>query len=219
MYTFTLREWQQLEKPKEEYLYNCSEFDRLEDGWVDFSIGMSFQLINYKDSFDKIQFGNHENLVTCSIGEWTDRRRRPSGKNRDSILKTLQQNNIFNQRVDSIEYFKILPTYKFIISPEGNGIDCHRHYEALMAGCIPIVEYHKGIREKYKGCPVLYTNDYSEITEKYLLQKYEEMIDKEYDFSKLFLSTYPENIKTQIIENGNYWSSRLTNKFWYSSYK
>lgn len=219
MYTFTLREWKQLEKPKEEYLYNCSEFDRLEDGWVDFSIGMSFQLINYTDSFDKIQFGNHENLVMCSIGEWTDRRRRPSGKNRDSILKTLQQNNIFNQRVDSIEYFKILPTYKFIISPEGNGIDCHRHYEALMAGCIPIVEDHEGIREKYKGCPVLYTNNYSEITEKYLLQKYEEMIDKEYDFSKLFLSTYPENIKTQIIENGNYWSSRLTNKFWYSSYK
>ena len=112
-------------------------------------------------------------------------------------------------------YFETLPNYKFVISPEGNGIDCHRHYEALMAGCIPIIEENELIKEKYKGCPILYTKDYSEITKEYLEEKYKIMIDTEYDFSCLLLSSYSEDIQKQIKENGNYWANRLTGKKWY----
>jgi hypothetical protein len=108
-----------------------------------------------------------------------------------------------------------LPKYKFIISPEGNGIDCHRHYEALMAGCIPIIEDNELIREKYKGCPILYTKDYSEITKEYLESKYEEMKNKYYDFSRLFLNYYDDKTQIEIKNNGNYWGNRLTGKTWY----
>ena len=44
----------------------------------------------------------------------------------------------------------MLSKYKFIISPEGNGIDCHRHYEAILCGCIPIIEYNKDIEKNMK---------------------------------------------------------------------
>ncbi len=109
-----------------------------------------------------------------------------------------------------------MPDYKFVISPEGNGIDCHRHYEALLAGSIPIIEHNPLTEEKYKGCPILYTTDYSEINEEYLLKKYDEMKDQVYDFSRLFLSYYTEEQQACIKVQGNYWMKRMTKNIWYT---
>ncbi len=216
-HTMTLREWQQINKPRNEMLYNCSEFQYLNDEWVPFSIGMGWSIIQYSGDFSKTQRGNHEITVLCAINPNTDiRRRSQTPKNRLVFLENLRKNNIHNTHMESSRYFESLPSYKFVISPEGNGIDCHRHYEALMAGCIPIIENHPGIHEKYKGCPILFTEDYSEITEKYLQEKYKEMLDTEYDFSKLYLSSYTKDEQEQIKQNGNYWSNRLTQRAWYS---
>jgi hypothetical protein len=92
-------------------------------------------------------------------------------------METLQRSGIMNITLDHNDYFSILPSSKFVISPEGNGIDCHRHYEALLAGAIPVMEKNPLTEEKYKDLPVLWTTDYSEITREYLEQKYNEMID------------------------------------------
>ena len=118
---------------------------------------------------------------------------------------------------DAISFNKLLvcsqdwsTSYKFVVSPEGNGIDCHRHYEALLAGCIPIMERNALIEEKYRGCPILYTDDYSEITPTYLNAKYDEMKTQAYDFSRLFLEFYPPETQTEIKRCGNYWMKQLT---------
>ena len=155
----------------------------------------SFSLQNQQN---KIQIGEHKELVLCAISKTTDIRRRGNQEiNRKKILQNLKKNNILNKMVDSDKYFEKLSNYKFIISPEGNGIDCHRHYEALMSGCIPIIEYNKDMERKYKDMPVLYTKDYSEITEEYLISKYKEFQNKKYNFEKLFLSYYMQSL--QII--------------------
>jgi len=75
-----------------------------------------------------------------------------------------------------------------------------------MAGCIPVVEDSIHIREVYGNCPILYTTDYSEITPDYLEKKYDEMIDKTYDFSKLFVSSYSPDIQTEIRRNSSFWT-------------
>jgi len=212
----TLQHWQNMIKPRNEWLYNCSEYTYQNDEWVSFPIGIGWTFISQQLSLKDIQHGSHDKLVLCSIREYTDQRRRPNGLNRISILETLRYHKIENQELSSSVYFKELPKYKFVISPEGNGIDCHRHYEALMAGCIPIVEDRDIIREKYKGCPILYTKDYSEITEEYLNEKYNEMIHTIYDFSRLLLSTYSDAEKCQIKDNGNYWANRLGGRPWYT---
>ena len=212
-----LTTWQQTEKSRSELLYNCSEFDRQNDEWVPFSIGMGWTIINYGGDLKQTQIGAHEHLVFCAINQNTDQRRRGSTPIcRQSIVKALSSHGIQNVYIPSSTYFTTLPSYKFVISPEGNGIDCHRHYEALMAGCIPIIEEHEGIQEKYKGCPVLWTKDYSEITPAYLEQKYEEMIKVPYDFRRLLLSSYSAEEQAQIRANGNYWSHRLSGKRWYN---
>lgn len=212
----TLQKWQQMIKPRNEWLYNCSEHVYLNDEWVSFPIGMGWTIINQSLSLKELQYGVHDKLVLCAIRTSTDQQRRSTGLNRNVIVETLRNHHIENIEMEPSTYFRELPRYKFVISPEGNGIDCHRHYEALMAGCIPIIEDRDNIREKYKGCPILYTKDYSEITESYLNEKYNEMIQAVYDFSRLLMSTYPKMEQYQIKENGNYWANRLAGRPFYT---
>ena len=189
------------------------------DLWMPFPIGMSWQYVKFFNNNPKWQIGPHNNTVLCAISTRTDSRRRPSGINRELIAHTLKKNGIHNVQLQGDSYFSLLPSYKFVISPEGNGIDCHRHYEALLAGCIPIMEYNEKIQEKYKGLPILYTRDYSELTVQYLEQKYSEMVNTTYDFSRLFLSYYSIEQQEEIKKCGNYWIKRTCGQGteWYSS--
>jgi hypothetical protein len=211
----TLREWQLKTKPINDLIIQASSTDG-QDRWQPFPIGMQFSYVyNYKKG-DSIQIGQHDNTVLCAISSHTDQSRRPIGLNRQLFIHNLRNNDIVNNIINHNEYFETLPSYKFIISPEGNGIDCHRHYEALIAGCIPIIEYNDQIYEKYKDCPILYTKDYSEITEDYLIKKYNEMLDTRYDFSRLFLSFYDNDTQQYIKQCGNFWMNRCTNYVWYN---
>ena len=98
---------------------------------------------------------------------------------------------------------------KFVISPEGNGIDCHRHYETWITGGIPIIEYNEKIIEKYKDLPILFTNDYSEINEEYLNEKYKEFENKYFNYEKLLLQNYKGRDRELITHRSNYWITKL----------
>jgi hypothetical protein len=172
-----------------------------------FPIGLSFNYLKVQNL--ETQIGKHKNTVFCGLRDYKYVNRLSEGTHRSAIIRTLLSNGIENTLLPAPKYFLSLPNYKFVISPEGNGVDCHRHYEALMAGCIPVVEESKHIREVYGNCPILYTTDYSEITPEYLLKKYDEMIDRTYDFSRLFISTYPPNMQTRIRNNSYYWTDLL----------
>jgi hypothetical protein len=205
----SIEAWQNILKPKGNLIINASAIDG-SDSPQKFPIGMCYNYITYQKL--ETQIGHHSNLVFCGVTPNTDTRRRKNGQTRQTVLRTLESNGIHNTALSPLEYFTQLPNYKFVISPEGNGVDCHRHYEALIAGCIPIVEDSQHIRDVYGECPILYTNDYSEITPEYLLKKYDEMIDKTYDFSKLFVSSYPPDVQTEIQRNSSFWIQKLLPK-------
>ena len=210
----SLKEWQLTSKYFKDLIVQASPIDG-SDSWQPFPIGMQYSYCYNFGKGDSIQFGQHDNTVLCAFDLNTDMHRRPCGVNRQFIVNNLNKNGIINSLIDHTQYFEILPSYKFIVSPEGNGLDCHRHYEALIAGCIPIIEYNAQIEEKYKNCPVLYTKDYSEISEDYLLEKYNEMVYTQYDFSRLFLSHYDDDMQQNIKGCGNYWTKKMTNRLWY----
>ena len=207
---YSLLEWQNTIKNPDTLIVQASSVCG-GDLWMPFPIGMQWQYVKLFNSSNvkKWQVGSHNNLVLCAISAMTDSRRRPMGINRRVIIDTLQRNGIQNIQLQGEQYFSNLPSYKFVISPEGNGIDCHRHYEALLAGCIPIMEYNDLIQEKYKGLPIVYTTDYSEITPQYLEQKYSEMANARYDFSRLFLSYYSIEQQEEIKKCGTYWINKL----------
>jgi hypothetical protein len=64
--------------------------------------------------------------------------------------------------VDSRKYRKILNEYMFVASPAGNGIDCHRTWEALYLGTIPIV-VGKSFYSQFDDFPGVILDDWEEI--------------------------------------------------------
>jgi len=217
-FTGSLKTWQTSKKDTSNLIIQASSSCG-GDLWMPFPIGMSWQYVKFFNNNPRWQVGSHNILVLSAISTRTDSRRRPSGINREIIANTLKANGIYNVQLQGDSYFSLLPCYKFVISPEGNGIDCHRHYEALLAGCIPIMEYNEKTQEKYKGLPILYTTDYSEITPQYLEQKYSEMVNATYDFSRLFLSYYSIEQQEEIKKCGTYWVKKVCGQGteWYSS--
>lgn len=81
-------------------------------------------------------------------------------------------------------YLQEMAHYCFVISPEGNGLDCHRTWEALHMGCIPIVKSNS-LDSMYDGLPVLIVQDWNQVTEEFLQEQLEIMLKKEYSLEKL----------------------------------
>jgi hypothetical protein len=69
------------------------------------------------------------------------------------------------------ETWKNMVNYTYVISPHGNGLDCHRTWEALALGCIPIVRTSP-LDPMFEGLPVIIVKEWSCIT-KELLDSYQ----------------------------------------------
>lgn len=63
---------------------------------------------------------------------------------------------------------------KFIISPEGNGLDCHRTWEAIIAGAIPVLQTSP-LDELLQELPVLVVQKWSDVDQVYLDNVYMSM--------------------------------------------
>lgn len=100
--------------------------------------------------------------------------------------------------------YNILSKYKFVLSPPGAGIDCHRTWEALYCGTIPII-IESSINEIYIDLPVLIVPSWDIITKEFLETKYSEILEKikhnKYNMSKLYLKFWTNEInKKRLIE-------------------
>jgi hypothetical protein len=82
-------------------------------------------------------------------------------------LKGVKFNDILRSPVKRNSLWKFIKDYKFIISPHGNGLDCHRTYESILLGSIPIVR-SSTLDGLYKDMPVLILNKWSDLNEKLL---------------------------------------------------
>ena len=72
------------------------------------------------------------------------------------------------------DYCESMKQFLFVASPRGNGIDCHRTWEALYMGCIPIVERHF-MYDSYKNLPIIQIDSWDELSIETLtpfIQKY-----------------------------------------------
>jgi hypothetical protein len=62
--------------------------------------------------------------------------------NRPNVHNIISKISYNGVRLDYYKLCKEMQKFLYIASPRGNGIDCHRTWEALYLGCIPIVEKH-----------------------------------------------------------------------------
>ena len=84
--------------------------------------------------------------------------------------------------------------YAFVLSPHGNGLDCHRTWEALILGCIPVVRTSP-IDSLYEGLPVLIVNEWHDINEELLKNTIEKFKNKSFSYEKLTLRYWMDKIK------------------------
>ncbi|MFL5812873.1 MAG: hypothetical protein ACJ763_04800 [Bdellovibrionia bacterium] len=67
-----------------------------------------------------------------------------------------------------VQYLEQMRSSEFCVSPPGNGPDCHRTWECLYLGTVPIVKRSLLTEALYSDLPVLQVSDYQEVTENYL---------------------------------------------------
>ncbi len=84
--------------------------------------------------------------------------------------------------------------YAFVISPHGNGLDCHRTWEALCIGCIPIVKTSP-IDELFEDLPVLIVKNWSDININLLTNTINEFKNKKFNYDKLLLKFWVDKLK------------------------
>ena len=90
-------------------------------------------------------------------------------KDRKDALEQIPKDLLIieDQTIPRNDTWKRMSENAFVASPHGNGLDCHRTWEAIILGCIPIVK-KSGLDPMYEGLPVLIVNDWSDITQELL---------------------------------------------------
>ncbi len=73
-------------------------------------------------------------------------------------------------RVNYAEYCSKIRDHKFMICPEGNAVDCHRNWEVLCLKRVPIMKRNRYLEECYKDYPILWVDDYADVTKTLLAE-------------------------------------------------
>ena len=84
--------------------------------------------------------------------------------------------------------------FAFVLSPFGNGMDCHRTWETLCLGSIPIIRAHR-FKELFKDLPVLIVNEWHEINEALLINTINVFKNTIFNYKKLDLKYWIDKIK------------------------
>lgn len=93
------------------------------------------------------------------------------------------------------EFWRMQSLTVFALSPAGGGYDCHRTWEALALGSIPIVRTSP-IDAVYAGLPVLIVQDWANVTEDLLLATRSKFARLKWDRRRLTLAFWTERIRT-----------------------
>ena len=87
------------------------------------------------------------------------------GYDRKDAFKKINKELIYYEEnpVSRLTTWNKQTKFAFVICPHGGGIDCHRNWEALCLGCIPIVK-KSPIDSLYNDLPILIVKDWQDIT-------------------------------------------------------
>jgi hypothetical protein len=81
------------------------------------------------------------------------------------------------------------------VSPRGVSYECHRTYETLVLGGIPIIKRNPLVDCLYDDLPVIKVDDWSEVKGHNAEMFVKQMLSQEYDFNSLFLQHWANKIK------------------------
>ena len=107
---------------------------------------------------------------------------------------------------DLVDYGTFLDTLqksKFVICPRGNAIDCHRNWESIYLRTVPIMKRNDYLDTLFKDYPVLFVDEWSEVTEdllienNHLVEKLKEMSLHDLDLDWFYFETVKSALKNR----------------------
>jgi hypothetical protein len=110
-----------------------------------------------------------DKLVYSNFDVSTNPQRRSDVVN---ILKEKKYIDHDTEKHNFKSYLQKLKAYKYVISPPGNSVDCHRVWESIYLGVIPIIERNIAM-DYFYDLPILVVDNFSEITEDLLISSIE----------------------------------------------
>jgi hypothetical protein len=142
-------------------------------------------------SNNTIPFLNREPKIYVNFTVCNDRFK----QRQDSLNKINKDLLILNQTfTPRTANWNLMTKYAFVLSPAGVGLDCHRTWEALCLGCIPIVNAPK-FGKLFEDLPVLMVTDWSEVTDELLQKTLATFSERTFNYDKLSLGYWTELIK------------------------
>lgn len=137
------------------------------------------------------------NLLYVSHNENTNKERRG--------IKELFFNKIWAkvdvEMVNYLVFLQNLNDSKFMICPVGNAIDCHRNWEVIYMRRVPVMKRHPYLEKLYENYPVLFVDNYGEVTQELLLSKehfFQEA--QEIKIEKWMLPNYYNDVVNSVIK-------------------
>ena len=150
-------------------------------------LGDTEMLIKIRNSFKK-----YKNLVYLNFDVNTDSERNLI-KNLFNNKKWVTHGDLDKTLKGRINFLTECKDHYYVICPRGNGIDTHRIWETLYVGSIPIVKMEKGL-EQFTDLPILFINNWNEVTEDILKEKIDYFYKKEWNLEKLFFNYWKKLI-------------------------
>jgi len=144
-----------------------------------------------KKPFAERELKLYINFNNSIRGRYGEKDRRDALKQIPSQLQIIEKDSVIRK-----ETWKNMVKYTFVVSPHGNGLDCHRTWEALVLGCIPVVKTST-LDVLYDELPVLIVNNWYDIDEELLKNTIEKFKNKKFNYDKLKLDYWVNKIKNK----------------------
>ena len=97
------------------------------------------------------------------------------------------------------ELWRAMTQCQFVASPPGQGPDCHRTWEALALGAVPIIKRVPALSPMFAELPVWEVDDYKEVTEGALaemsLRIGGRLESGDYDFSRMTVGWWRDHVR------------------------
>jgi hypothetical protein len=133
--------------------------------------------------------------INCGLGSERNEEERaylPHFQRYDWATCRFEDNSKFYPYSEYRKFLSEIQDHKFMVCPKGHGMDCHRNWESLYLRRVPIFKDHPYFRMLMKGFPVLFVDEWSDITPKllidndHLFQEAQKMTLKKLDLRVIF---------------------------------
>lgn len=218
------KKWLSYQLDPREILFNVSAIDG-SDFHQPFPIGVAVFLVDaiHPDPAYFYQSGAGVNLdpdgrylvnsiFSINTTHYVGNMREKYAEQLESVPHVFSRHRPNNDRLGPVETIAWYRQTPFTASPRGNGLDCHRTYEAILFGSIPIIAgADETLKKKYEHLPVWFLDNYRFLSDiKRVSDKRAEIMETTYNFN-LLTRTYWENRRPDIdlLMQSVYWLKRF----------